>query len=199
MLKRSRGRPIVISAEALGSGQDIPMDKLADPKPLEPPEASPGVASISPTGDAPRGAAEEHRRAAPGTYLPWVLVLYGAAFLCPGGADNFALAFMYLLQFQLPDFLLGRFWYSLIAASWLANPALWLATVFLAVRAWRLAKWAGFVALLLGFLAVWPGVAMVAYWLWIGSMILFVIAAYGCGRDAASTRLRKPRPVDPDL
>jgi hypothetical protein len=176
------------------------MHKLSNPKPLELSEASHTTRLVS-FEEGPRVAAEKLRRATPVTLATWVafaFALYIVAFIVPHGVTAFILGFMLLFEFT-EVIARGSFQELLISASWLANPALWLGVVFLLRRDLRSAKRAGFVALLFSLLAVFSGMWLAAYWVWIGSMVMFLVAAYKCSGVAVSARSRKPRPVDPDL
>jgi hypothetical protein len=200
MLERSTGWPIVVNAESLIINHDIPMDESANPNPLE--LSATAVASRLPSyEERPDEAAEESRRATPVTHATWLAfacALYILALIIPLGWTAFSFALG--LLFQFPRLITqDSLWDLPIAASWLANPALWLGAVFLAKRDWRLAKRLGFVALLFGLLAAHVGALIVAYWVWIGSMVMFLVAAYKCSGVTVSAGSGKPRPVDPDF
>ncbi len=89
----------------------------------------------------------------------------------------------------------------LVGLSWLANPAVWAAMVFLLVGKARLAAWSGVAALSLAACALRP--VMLCQYIWLASMAYVVYAALRIPDEAsaannrirAALRLPKIRPV----
>jgi uncharacterized membrane protein YhaH (DUF805 family) len=165
-------------------------------------ESSPAAADPLPAGSSPAAGfrvIDDPRREASRpivtVWLTFVVGMYALSFACPGGASAFVIALASWRELSVRDFPFP----VLLAFSWLANPAFCVGVLALLHRRWRGASRTAIFAIAFGALAVYPGVLVLPWWIWMASFVMLYVAAEICAPQSRGAVSKNAAPYDRDF